>query len=89
MRTGGTRTSSPSDEPGVGVGPTLVDPDFARADDAVDVGLRHALEQLDEEVVEALAGRILADEDAGDGRNRRCRGLAGGGHPSPGAFAPL
>jgi hypothetical protein len=38
--------------PGIGLRAALVDPHFAAADDAVDVGLGHALEQADQVVVQ-------------------------------------
>jgi hypothetical protein len=48
----------------VGGGAALVDAHFARADDAVDMRLGHALEQPDEEVVQPLALRALVDREA-------------------------
>ena len=48
-------------DPGVGSGPPLVHPHLTRADDAIDVGLGHALEVAHQEVVQALAGGFVVD----------------------------
>ena len=50
----------------VGTGAALVQPHLAAADDAVDVGLGHALQVADEEIVEPLARGFGVDlDDAG------------------------
>ncbi len=64
-------------QPGVGAGAALVDPHLTGPDDAVDVRLGYALEQLDEEVVQALAFRRLVDPHAV--HCRRGRGIGGPG----------
>ena len=46
--------------------PPLVDPNLPAAQDPVDVTLRNALQDLREVVVDALAGRILADREPVD-----------------------
>ena len=48
-------------EPGVRPRPPAVHPDFAGPDDPVDMATRHALQDPDEEIVQALAGRLVAD----------------------------
>ena len=50
--------------PGVGAGAALVDAHLAAADDAVDVGLGHALQDAQQEIVEALAVGFSVDGDA-------------------------
>ena len=56
---------------GVGGGATAVDAHLAGADDTVQVGARHALENLGEEVVEALAVGAGVDADVLHTRRRR------------------
>ena len=51
------------DEACVGADAPAVHPDFPGAQDAVQVALRHTLEDAGEEVVDALAGRRVADFD--------------------------
>jgi hypothetical protein len=66
-------------QPGVGGGTTLVHPHLASADDAVHMGLGHALELAQQEVVQALACRAVVDRHqphlrrsrGGDGRLAR------------------
>jgi hypothetical protein len=41
--------------PGGGVSAALIDPDFAAADDAVDMGFGHAFELAHQKIVQALA----------------------------------
>ena len=48
-------------QPRVGRRPAAVHAHLAAADDPVDVGLGHALERLDEVVVQPLAGAVLGD----------------------------
>ena len=48
---------------GIGAGPPAVDPHLAGADYAVDVGLRHALEQPQQEIVEPLPRTALVNID--------------------------
>ena len=55
----------------VGAGAALVDANFARADDAVEMRLRHALQDLGEEVVQSLASRCAVDADVSHGGHRR------------------
>ena len=50
------------------IGATLVHAHLARADHAIDVRLGHALQQLHEEVVEALPGAVFADPNVTCGR---------------------
>ena len=65
-------------EPRVGCGAALVDAHLAGADDAIDMRLGHALEQLDQEVVEALPFRALVDlHPRHRGRRSRCCGACG------------
>ena len=84
-------------EPRVGLGAALVDAHLAGADDAVDMGLRHALQQLaQQEVVEALA---LAEPSSMTtrrtaGRRGRRRGARSGAPALPrdspaGALPPI
>ena len=75
---------------GVGAGAALIDANLAGADDPIQMGARHPLEHLGQEVVEPLSGRAAVDADVshawrGFSRRalhhaRRCFGLA--------AFAP-
>ena len=65
-------------EPRVGRSARHVHPDFARADHPVQVRARHAFQGLDEEVVEALAGRGRVDADVS---HARARPGHGGGRP--------
>mmetsp|Transcript_45465 Transcript_45465/g.107315 ORF Transcript_45465/g.107315 Transcript_45465/m.107315 type:complete len:369 (+) Transcript_45465:1988-3094(+) len=55
-------------QPRVGLGPALVDPHFASPNDAIDMGLGHALELTQQEVVQALPGRALVDDDMANRR---------------------
>ena len=55
-------------QPGVGRRATLVHPHLTAADDAVDVGLGHALEDAQQKVVQPLASRILVHRQTADGR---------------------
>ena len=57
-------------EPGVGARAAFVDANLAAADDAVHMRLRHALQQLDEEVVEPLAFGRFINRDMKHGRRR-------------------
>lgn len=61
----------------VGAGAPLVQADLAAADDAVDVGLGHALQVADEEIVEPLARGFGVDLDDA-GRRGFWRGAASG-----------
>ena len=72
----------------VGAGAALVDAHLARADHAIEVGARHALQHLGEEVVEPLAVRCRIDADVLHERGRGGRGLARPGAAFAGAFAP-
>jgi len=70
--------------------PALVDANFARADDAVQVRAGHTLQDLGEEVVEPLAVRARVDADVS--HEQRAGVAAIGRHPACGgrgsAFAP-
>jgi hypothetical protein len=57
----------------VGLRAALVDAHLARADDAVDVGLRDALEVAEEKVVQTLAGRFFIHRKKADFSGRRLR----------------
>ncbi len=57
---------------------TLVDPHLALAQDAVDQRLGHALERGDEEIVDALAGKLRRDFDQLNAGSRRGIGRHGG-----------
>ena len=52
-------------QPGVRTDPLPVHPDLAAAQDPVDVALRHALEDADQEIVDPLPGRLVADRKPG------------------------
>jgi hypothetical protein len=58
---GGTRSRSPDLNRYSAWNPALVDPNLAAAQDAVDMALRHALGDAQQEVVDALAFGLLAD----------------------------
>ena len=67
-------------DPGLGRRAPAVDPDLARANDPVDVGVRHPTQHAQQEVVQALAGRVLVDEEMTHQRWRgRVRGRNGHG----------
>ena len=53
----------PGRDPALGAGPPLVDPHLAAADDAVDMGLGHALEMAHQEIVQPLAGVLVVDQE--------------------------
>ena len=78
-------------EPRVGAGAALVDAHLAGADHPVDMGLRHALEQLDQEVVEPLArpSRRRSGRCAPARRRRRRAGRFGAGRRTPAPLAPI
>ena len=50
-------------DPRIDAGAAFVNPHFAAADDAVNMGLGHTLELAQQEVVQALAGRLGVDFD--------------------------
>jgi hypothetical protein len=58
-------------QPGVGPRAATVDTHLARADDAVHVRLRHALQLAQQEVVQPLAGAALVDRDVAHVRRGR------------------
>ncbi|MCY1545330.1 hypothetical protein D9M68_812670 [compost metagenome] len=58
--------------------PALVPAHFTRADDAVDVGLGHPLELAEQEVVEALPGRLFVHREVPHGGGCGVRGLKQG-----------
>jgi hypothetical protein len=60
-------------KPRVGRGTAAVDAHLAGTDDAIDVGLGHALPVAEQEVVEALSFCAFVDPDPLDGRRQRWR----------------
>src|SRR6218665_885109 len=67
---------------GVGMCPALVDAHLAAADDAVDMGLGHALELAQQKIVEPLACAGAVDLHQA-GRHRTCGDTAVGGRFGP------
>jgi hypothetical protein len=64
-------------QPGIGGGAATVDAHLARADDPIDMGLGHALELAQQEVVQPLARAAFVDRDPAHGGGR------GGPGPTP------
>ena len=59
VRIGGMRSSSPASKPRVGLHPLAVDPNFAAAQDSINVTFGNPFEIAQQEIVDTLPGARL------------------------------